>query len=105
MPDDRTLSMLKAALPFLKPPMKDTVKTWIQLSVLAKTMEQLNQEEEEIMACSPSADQATIYDLYQAVRGYCTPRETDTLDMLVNIAQMAHFYQDYETGGATGETV
>lgn len=99
MPEERTLSMLKILLPYLKHPAKDTIKTCIQLFEIQKTITRLEQEEEELAACSPSADNASIYDIYQLIREYCTPKESETLDMLINITQMAKFYKEYEPGG------
>ncbi len=99
MPEERTLSILKVILPYLKHPMKDTIKTCIQLFEIRKTMERLEQEEEELAACSPGAENASLYDIYQSIRDYCTPKEAETLDMLINFTQMAKFYKDYEMGG------
>ena len=99
MPEERTLSMLKVILPYMKSPIKDTIKTCIQLFEIRKTMQRLEQEEEELAACSPQTENASVYDIYQAIREYCTPREAETLDMLINFTQMARFYKEYETGG------
>ncbi|MBQ8639459.1 MAG: hypothetical protein IJ468_09840 [Lachnospiraceae bacterium] len=98
MPEERTVDMLKAILPFMKPPMKDTMKTCIQLLEIRRTIERLNQEEEELMACSPPAEDASIYDMFQAIRGFCTPKEAETMDMLINFTQMAKFYKEMEGG-------
>lgn len=99
MPEERNIEMLKAILPYLKRPMRDTVKTCIQLFEIRKTMERLNQEEEELIACSPNTEEASIYDIYQAVREFCSPREAEAIDMLINVTQMAKFYKEFESGG------
>lgn len=99
MPEERTVNMLKSVLPYLKPPVKDTVKICIQFFEIRKTMERLSQEEEELAACSPNTEDASIYDIYQILREYCTPKEAETMDMLINLTQMAKFWKEFETGG------
>lgn len=101
MPDEHSMNLLKAILPYLKPPMKDSVKACIQIFEIRKTMERLSQEEEELAACSPNAQDASIYDIFQTLREYCTPKEAETMDMLINFTQMAKLYRDFEATGGT----
>lgn len=99
MPEERYIQMLKVSLPYMHSPLRETCRAFVQVFEIRQAMRRLEEEEESMEACSRESRQDPLTGLSQAIREYCTPKELETLDMIINLTQMAKLYREYESEG------
>lgn len=93
----RDLQMLKSLLPFA------SVKTQMPLAILIQTMEFRNtvkmfQNDANVLsACSVNNEPDRRTAMIQTLRKFCTPKERETIDTLLNIMCVMENYDTFTT--------
>jgi hypothetical protein len=93
----RELQMLKSLLPFAN------VKTQMPLAILIQTMEfrntvQMFQSNANVLsACSVHNEPDKRNAMLQTLRRFCTPKEKETIDTLLNIMCMMENYDTFSS--------
>ena len=94
--EDRQL-MMKAALPYLANDSKPMISSVIRIMEIRNTLKKLDQEEEELLtSCSVTSEEDREYGLFQALREFCSPREQEMIDMIVNVTQFSRMYREMD---------
>ncbi len=99
--EDRRLQMMKAALPYLASDSKSMISSVIRIMEIRNTLQRLDQEEEALLSsCSISSEEDREFGLFQALREFCSPREQEMIDMILNFTQFSRMYRemDFENG-------
>ena len=95
--EDRQLKMMKAALPYLANDSKPMISSVIRIMEIRNTLKKLDQEEEErLTSCSVTSEEDREYGLFQALREFCSPREQEMIDMIVNVTQFSRMYREMD---------
>lgn len=95
--EDRQLKMMKAALPYLANDSKPMISSVIRIMEIRNTLKKLDQEEEELLtSCSVTSEEDREYGLFQALREFCSPREQEMIDMIVNVTQFSRMYREMD---------
>ena len=95
--EDRQLKMMKAALPYLANDSKPMISSVIRIMEIRNTLKKLDQEEEELLtSCSVTSEEDRDYGLFQALREFCSPREQEMIDMIVNVTQFSRMYREMD---------
>ena len=92
--EDRQLQMMKAAIPYINGPTQKTMAFMIKFLELERTVSIFNSSENSLQMCSiPEEETAPQLQLLMALREYCTERERETIDTLLNYMQMFSAYE------------
>lgn len=95
--EDRQLKMMKAALPYLANDSKPMISSVIRIMEIRNTLKKLDQEEEELLtSCSVTSEEDREYGLFQALKEFCSPREQEMIDMIVNVTQFSRMYREMD---------
>lgn len=95
--EDRQLKMMKAALPYLANDSKSMISSVIRIMEIRNTLKKLDQEEEELLtSCSVTSEEDREYGLFQALKEFCSPREQEMIDMLLNVTQFSRMYREMD---------
>lgn len=90
---DRQLQMLKAAVPYISNSSQKTIAFLIKFMELERTVSIFNNPEASLKMCSVSeSDEPPVLQLLSDLREYCTEKEQETLDMIMNYMQMFSAY-------------
>ena len=98
--EDRQLKLMKAASPYLPGENKTMISSVIRIMEVRNTLKKLEQEEEELLSsCSVHNEEEREYGLFQVMREFCSPREREMIDMILNFNQFSRMYRemDFET--------
>lgn len=91
---DRQLLMLKAAIPYISGSSQKTVAFLEKFMELRRTVSLFDNPETSMQICSlPETEEPLPLQMLEAIRGYCTPQEQETIDMLQNYVQMFSAYE------------
>lgn len=91
---DRQLLMLKAAIPYINGSSQKTIAFLEKFMELRRTISLFNNPETSMQICSlPENEDPVPLQMLEAIRGYCTPKEQETIDMLQNYVQMFSAYE------------
>lgn len=91
----RELQMLKAMLPFLH------VKSQLPMAILIQSMEfrntiQMFQNNADVLStCAVKDDTDKRSAMLQVVRKFCTPKEKETIDTILNIMCVMENYESF----------
>ncbi len=97
--EDRQLKMMKAALPYLSNNNKQMISSVIRIMEIRNTLKKIDQEEEELLtSCSVNSEEEREYGLFQAMRDFCSPREQEMIDMILNFNQFSRMYREMDFG-------
>ena len=95
--EDCQLKMMKAALPYLANDSKPMISSVIRIMEIRNTLKKLDQEEEELLtSCSVTSEEDREYGLFQALKEFCSPREQEMIDMLLNVTQFSRMYREMD---------
>lgn len=92
---DRHLEMMKAAIPYLNVSRQKNMAMMVKFMELQRTMALFQNPENNLRMCSEDEnDQDAPIQMLTAIREYCTDREKDMIDNIINFVQM---FSTYET--------
>lgn len=92
MTQTRELQMLKTALPYMKGSRKRQFAILIKYLELQNTAVLFSQEDKVLSMCSVEEKDNNTSAMLNALRPFCTPKELETLDMIVNVFSMMETY-------------
>ena len=73
------------------------ISSVIRIMEIRNTLKKLDQEEEELLtSCSVTSEEDREYGLFQALREFCSPREQEMIDMIVNVTQFSRMYREMD---------
>lgn len=81
----RQLQMLKTVVPYLGVQAQPKIAMLIQFMELRRSMEMAQNGAQELAACEVPAGTDRRSALLNDLRRFCTPKEQETLDMLLNL--------------------
>lgn len=91
---DRQLQMLKAAVPYINNPNQKTMAFLIKFMELQRTVTLFNNASPSLQMCAvPENEEPLPLQMLNALREFCTEKEQETLDMLMNYVQMFSAYE------------
>ena len=94
----RELQMLKAVVPYLQESRQKMFSMAIKMIELQRTMQLFDAESEmqaeELHICSNESESERMRHMLNALREYCTPKEQETIDTIINFFDM---FSSYET--------
>lgn len=93
MTQTRELQMLKTMLPYMKDAQKKEFAILIKYMELQNTIQVFSQEEKVLSMCSAPEEGNHMLTMLGALRQFCTPKEQENLDMLVNMFSMMETYE------------
>lgn len=93
MTQSRQLQMLKTTLPYLRESQKKQFAIFIKYMELQNTIQVFSQEEKVLSMCSVDEEKNTTVSLLNDLRQFCTEKEQETLDTLVNLFSMLETYE------------
>ncbi len=86
---DRHLQMMKAAIPYLNDSSKMSIAFFIKFIELERTVSLFDGPTPTIQMCSvPESEEPRPLQLLSALREFCTEREQETIDTLLNFMEM-----------------
>ena len=89
---NRTLQILKTAIPYIPYPSQRTVATFVKMMELARTNSLFDHKEPSLQMCEGMNTSARILQLLDAIRPLCVEREQANIDMISNVLSMADLY-------------
>lgn len=90
---NRHLQMLKAAIPYIDGPNQKSIALMIGFMELERTVSVFNSPDTTVQMCSPPEDdEPRPLQLLDAIKEFCTEKEQETIDMLLNYMQIFSAY-------------
>lgn len=91
---DRQLQMMKTALPYINNSAQKSMAFMIKFMELERTISVFNSPEISMQMCAiPEEEEPRVLQLLSALREFCTEKERETIDMLLNYMQMFSAYE------------
>lgn len=87
---ERRMSMLRAALPYTAGNQRHALEMLLQMNALINTVRR--GPENDLEACDTDAKPE---EMLLQIQEYCTPRESDTVQMILNFMKASHLFQNY----------
>ncbi len=95
----RELQMLKAILPFVHTSGQMPLAIMIQTMEFQNTMRYFRSQENQLSAFSVAPESERKNALLQTLKRFCTPKERETIDTLLNILCVMETYDKEEALG------
>lgn len=91
---DRQLQMMKAAIPYINNSNQKTMAFLIKFLELQRTIHIFDSPNASMQICSVQEDEEPLpLQMLNALREFCTEKEQETLDLLMNYLQMFSAYE------------
>ncbi|MEG0804984.1 MAG: hypothetical protein RR364_01720 [Lachnospiraceae bacterium] len=88
------LQMMKAAIPYLSTESRKALSMFIKCTELFNTMHVMEDEQSMLQICSLDDSEKQPVAMLQELRTYCSGKDQENIDMLINFYQM---FETYET--------
>ncbi len=95
--DYRHMEMLRAILPYIPLSMQKFLKIYIGFEELSNALQTIRNSALQPAVGNSSSAVTDTKDLLQVLRGFCTPKENETINMVLNMTQMMNLYDQYKT--------
>lgn len=89
---DRTLQILKTAIPYIPYQRQRTLATMIKIMELSRANSLFDHKEPSLQMCEGMNTSARILQMLEAIRPLCTESDQSNLDMISNVLSMADLY-------------
>lgn len=93
MTQTRELQMLKTVLPYMRESQKRQFAILIKYMELQNTIHVFSQADKVLSMCSVDDESNNMLAMLNDLRVFCTAREQETLDMLVNMYSVMETYE------------
>lgn len=93
MTQTRELQMLKTAVPYMKGAQKRQFAILIKYMELQNTMQVFSHEDQVLSMCSVEENENNTLSMLNALRQFCTEKEQETIDTLINVFSMMETYE------------
>lgn len=91
---DRQLQMLKAAIPYINNSNQRTMAFLVKFMELERTVSLFSSPQASLQICSvPEEEEPLPLQMLNTLREFCTEKEQETIDMLMNFVQMFSAYE------------
>ena len=97
MTRSRELQMMKTILPYLKEAQKKQFAILIKYMELQNTIQVFSQEEKVLAMCSVGEKGNNTLALLNYLRQFCSEKEQESIDMLINMFSMMETYESIFT--------
>lgn len=88
----RELQMMKTVIPYIEPQQQKMFSMIIKLMELQKTMQLFDSEDQletaQLRICSAENTSERMFQMLNALRKYCTPKEQENIDLFINFFDM-----------------
>ncbi len=91
------LQILKTALPYISLSGQRFLSVCVKILELKNTMALYQQDEASLSACSLQKENGNILDLLQDIRKYCPADKQESIDQILNFANMYQMFQTYQS--------
>ncbi|MCI8391224.1 MAG: hypothetical protein HFI35_11220 [Roseburia sp.] len=93
MTQNRQLQMMKTILPYMKEAQKKQFAILIKYMELQNTIQIFSQEDKVLSMCSVDEESNNMVAMINDLRQFCSEKEQETLDMLINMFSMLETYE------------
>ena len=93
MTQNRQLQMMKTILPYMKEAQKKQFAILIKYMELQNTIQIFSQEDKLLSMCSVDEESNNMVAMINDLRQFCSEKEQETLDMLINMFSMLETYE------------
>ncbi len=91
----RELQMLKSMLPFMGTKSQLPMAIIIQMMEFQNTIKMFQNNENALSACAINEDTDRRSAILQVLRKFCTPKERETIDTMLNIMCVMENYESF----------
>lgn len=95
MTQTKELQILKTLVPFMPQEMQKNLIMLVQCMQFQKTMEIFDNPPAELSAASISNETGKTTAMLSAIRKFCSPREQETIDNILNILNLMDGRENY----------
>lgn len=93
MTQSREIQMMKTMIPYMKNSQKKQFAILIKYMELQNTIQIFSQETQALSMCSLPEEENNTLSMLNELRKFCTPKESETIDMLINMFSMLETYE------------
>ncbi len=94
--EDRYMMIMKASLPYLSNDTRRIFLTYLKINQIMHTLHDFDKEQEEIFSSCSVNDENRESGLIQAIRDFCTPKEQEMIDTILNFNQVMKLWKEME---------
>lgn len=91
----RELQMLKSMLPFVQPKSQLPLAMLIQYIEFQNTIKMFQNNTDVLSACTITNESERRNAMLQTIRKFCTPKEKETIDNILNIICVLENYESF----------
>lgn len=102
---NRQMAMLRAALPYVMPESRRAIEVMLQADALIHTARGMQEQEDYGLSAAefspegeekhPAPFKPDPENMLQCIREYCTPREADFIQTILNVLQANRLFRNY----------
>ena len=89
---DRTLQILKTAIPYIPYPSQRAIATLVKMMELSRANSLFDHKEPDLQMCEGMNTSARILQMLDAIRPLCTESDRSNIDLISNVLSMADLY-------------
>lgn len=89
---NRTLQILKTAIPYIPYPRQRAVATLVKMMELSRANSLFEHKEPSLQMCEGLNTSARIMQMLDAIRPLCTESDQSNIDLISNVLSMADLY-------------
>lgn len=91
----REIQMMKTMIPYMKNSQKKQFAILIKYMELQNTAKLFAKEEQIVSMCSLPEEENNMISMLNELRKFCTQKEAETIDNLINILSVLETYDSY----------
>ena len=95
---DRTLQILKTAIPYIPYPSQRAIATLVKMMELSRANSLFDHKEPDLQMCEGMNTSDRILQMLNAIRPLCTESDQSNIDMISNVLSMADLYGGFFRG-------
>lgn len=99
-----SLQMLKAALPYMNNSEQRTFTVFIKIFELRNALSLIQEEDNQLTACSENAEGSQILNMLNHIRDFCTDKEKEFIDLFINFNQAFQLFSSYRASMPEGQS-
>lgn len=92
-----SLQVLKAALPYMQNQEQKTFTIFIKALELRNALLLIQEEENQLSACSIDSEENQVANMLTHIRSYCTEKEQEFIDLFLNFTQAFQLFNTYRS--------
>lgn len=94
------LQIIKAAIPYIQTSEQKLISIYVKMLELNQTIRLFDKKEDVLKMCSVDTENTSPSErpihMLNDIRGFCSEREKETIDMLLNFLNAFEIYKNYE---------